>query len=136
MGCGSSHEQARNTGTARAAVKKSSTLGRSRTDRSIVRQSLSKINIGMSEEDVDERDLDYKALEGLEWIGEVRGPQSDCSVSVSLAVARAIRKHTHNYKKKQTPFHIAVLTGCNLTRTHDWKTPPRRHASRRRSSSS
>lgn len=101
MGCGSSHEQARNSapGTARAAVKKSSTLGRSRTDRSIVRQSLSKINIGMSEEDVDERDLDYKALEGLEWIGEVRGPRSDCSVSVSLAVARAIRKRTHDYNK-------------------------------------
>ena len=70
MGCGSSHEQGGST--ARGAVKKSSTLGRSRTDRSIVRQSLSKINIGISEEDVDERDLDYEAVEGLEWAGEVR----------------------------------------------------------------
>ena len=72
MGCGSSHEQGGST--ARGAVKKSSTLGRSRTDRSIVRQSLSKINIGISEEDVDERDHDYEAVEGREWAGEVRGP--------------------------------------------------------------
>ena len=79
MGCGSSVPQedmhsargqlkSQKSGVTPALVRGLSQ--RRRTERNVVRQSLSSINAGLSEEDVDARDIDFEPLKGLEWIGE------------------------------------------------------------------